>query len=151
MQKTKFDKALLWRGILLLLAIGLYFGIPKNSSGDIIGKEDVWFPFTLLSIQGRVILTNFRMWVIPYFILFSSILICLELIRNYLKIPKNKVAKGMVLAVFIICMGLLLYFTIGSILKLGPLAPMPFNIWVLIFGKGSYFLTIWWTVSAVLL
>lgn len=152
MKERKLTKPLIIRLTFLAVTILIYFLVPmRDDMTQLIERESAWWPFSAMSELGLVILSNYRIWVIGYWIVFAAVLLVAEVIFMQWPLKRNKTAKIVSAACFILVFALLIYFSVGTVLWLAPLPPMSFDVWVAIFGQGQPYLMIWWIVSALLL
>jgi len=136
------NKSLSRRTIFLLAAAILYLMIPQNATMPM--PEEAVFPFSLLSLSQIARVFAFRQWIAMDLILFTAVLVIMQLIRGKHEggmFLRNKTAR-------IICMAAFLVVFL-------PLAFMSMDAWVFMFGKqggaNQYILHLWWAASAVLL
>ena len=91
-------------------------------------------------------------------ILFTAVLVIMQLIRGKHEggmFLRNKTARIICMAAFLVVFLPLAYITIPTVFILGKPAFMSMDAWVFMFGKqggaNQYILHLWWAASAVLL
>ena len=116
------------------------------------------FPFSLLSLSQIARVFAFRQWIAMDLILFTAVLVIMQLIRGKHEggmFLRNKTARIICMAAFLVVFLPLAYITIPTVFILGKPAFMSMDAWVFMFGKqggaNQYILHLWWAASAVLL
>ena len=144
------NKSLSRRTIFLLAAAILYLMIPQNATMPM--PEEAVFPFSLLSLSQIARVFAFRQWIAMDLILFTAVLVIMQLIRGKHEggmFLRNKTARIICMAAFLVVFLPLAYITIPTVFILGKPAFM------IMFGKqggaNQYILHLWWAASAVLL
>ena len=153
---TNTSKPLTKRIIFLLAAAILYLMIPQNATMPM--PEEAVFPFSLLSLSQIARVFAFRQWIAMDLILFTAVLVIMQLIRGKHEggmFLRNKTARIICMAAFLVVFLPLAYITIQTVFILGKPAFMSMDAWVFMFGKqggaNQYILHLWWAASAVLL
>ncbi len=149
------SKPLTKRIIFLLAAAILYLMIPQNATMPM--PEEAVFPFSLLSLSQIARVFAFRQWIAMDLILFTAVLVIMQLIRGKHEggmFLRNKTARIICMAAFLVVFLPLAYITIPTVFILGKPAFMSMDAWVFMFGKqgaNQNILHLWWAASAVLL
>ena len=150
------NKSLSRRTIFLLAAAILYLMIPQNATMPM--PEEAVFPFSLLSLSQIARVFAFRQWIAMDLILFTAVLVIMQLIRGKHEggmFLRNKTARIICMAAFLVVFLPLAYITIPTVFILGKPAFMSMDAWVFMFGTqggaNQYILQLWWAASAVLL
>ena len=151
---TNTSKPLTKRIIFLLAAAILYLMIPQNATMPM--PEEAVFPFSLLSLSQIARVFAFRQWIAMDLILFTAVLVIMQLIREkHGTLIKNRTARIICLVAFFIVFLPLAYITIPTVFIPGKPSLMSTDAWVFMFGKqggaNQYILHLWWAASAVLL
>ena len=148
---TNTSKPLTKRIIFLLAAAILYL----NELGE---NPAEFNPFSLLSLSQIARVFAFRQWIAMDLILFTAVLVIMQLIRGKHEggmFLRNKTARIICMAAFLVVFLPLAYITIPTVFILGKPAFMSMDAWVFMFGKqggaNQYILHLWWAASAVLL
>lgn len=152
---TNTSKPLTKRIIFLLAAAILYLMIPQNATMPSRRKRYSHF---LLSLSQIARVFAFRQWIAMDLILFTAVLVIMQLIRGKHEggmFLRNKTARIICMAAFLVVFLPLAYITIPTVFILGKPAFMSMDAWVFMFGKqggaNQYILHLWWAASAVLL
>ena len=149
---TNTSKPLTKRIIFLLAAAILYLMIPQNATMPM--PEEAVFPFSLLSLSQIARVFAFRQWIAMDLILFTAVLVIMQLIRGKHEggmFLRNKTARIICMAAFLV-----VFLPLApTVFILGKPAFMSMDAWVFMFGKqggaNQYILHLWWAASAVLL
>ncbi len=151
MEQRKSNKGIWFRVTFLAVTLLAALIIPQRGSSGLIDPENLYGPFTQMTTVQRVLLSNCRIWFVNQMIFFAGLLTVLEVVSAGGERKKNRSLKILFLVLFLISFVSLIYFSAGSVLRLGPYPPMSFSVWMAIFGSGSLWTYVWWGASAVLL